>query len=67
MKKSKLNHAHPQELEKRRIAEIKALSYVQRLERLMAILELSYMIKQAGKSTVKNNEPANSKHLEIPL
>ena len=53
MEKSKLNNAHPQELEKRRIAEIKALSYVQRLERLMAILELSYMMKNAGKSSGK--------------
>ena len=66
MEKSKINHADPDELEKRRIAEIKALTYVQRLERLIAILEISYLTGNAGKSNVKSNERANSKHLEMP-
>ena len=61
-----MNHADPEELEKRRIAEMKGLSYVQRLERLMAILEISYGMRNAAKITEENNERANSEHLEIP-
>jgi hypothetical protein len=49
MKKSKLNHNAPDILESQRIAEIKSMSYLQRLERLMAILEVSYMLKTAKK------------------
>jgi hypothetical protein len=45
----KLNHASPEVLESQRIAEIKSLSYLERLERLMAIIELSYMLTTAPK------------------
>ena len=47
--KAKLNHDKPEKLEAKRIAEIKSLSYVERLERLMAIIELSYTLKNAPK------------------
>jgi len=47
MKKAILNHGNPNELEAKRIAEIKALSYAERLERLMAIIEVSYALKNA--------------------
>lgn len=47
--KAKLNHAHPDILEAARIKEIKALSYLERLERLMAIIEISYALKNALK------------------
>lgn len=47
MKKSVLSFGTPQELEANRIAEIKSLSYLERLERLMAIIEVSYMLKTA--------------------
>ncbi|BFM44394.1 hypothetical protein CFS9_30350 [Flavobacterium sp. CFS9] len=47
MKDSVLNFGTPQELEAKRIAEIKKLSYLERLERLMAIIEVSYTIKTA--------------------
>ena len=47
--KAKLNHDNPEKLEAKRIAEIKSLSYVERLERLMAIIELSYTLKNAPK------------------
>jgi hypothetical protein len=47
MKKNVLNFGTPQELEANRIAEIKSLSYLERLERLMAIIEVSYMLKTA--------------------
>ncbi|WP_146603293.1 hypothetical protein [Flavobacterium aquaticum] len=46
---AKLNHDKPEKLEAKRIAEIKSLSYVERLERLMAIIELSYTLKNATK------------------
>jgi hypothetical protein len=47
MKKTVLSFGTPQELEANRIAEIKSLSYLERLERLMAIIEVSYMLKNA--------------------
>ena len=47
--KAKLNHDKPEKLETKRIAEVKSLSYVERLERLMAIIELSYTLKNAPK------------------
>lgn len=47
MKKAILNHGNPKELEAKRIAEIKALSYAERLERLMAIIEVSYALKNS--------------------
>jgi len=56
MKKDKMNHGHPDELEQKRIAEIKALSYAQRFERLMAILELSFMMREAKKSNLDKNK-----------
>lgn len=49
MENIKFNHAPPKVLEAKRIAEIKSLSYLERLERLMAILEVSYMFKTAKK------------------
>jgi len=47
MKTSTLSFGNPDELEAKRIAEIRALSYLERLERLMAIIEVSYMLKTA--------------------
>ncbi|WP_396174128.1 hypothetical protein [Flavobacterium sp.] len=49
MNKAVLNHGNPKELEAKRIAEIKSLSYAERLERLMAIIEVSYALKNARK------------------
>ena len=49
MSVAKLNNANPKVLEAQRIAEIKLLTHLERLERLMAILELSYMLKCAEK------------------
>jgi hypothetical protein len=49
MNKNKLDHDRPDVLESQRMAEIKALSYLERLERLMAILEVSYMLQIASK------------------
>jgi len=47
MKKNVLSFGTPKELEANRIAEIKSLSYLERLERLMALIEVSYMLKTA--------------------
>ena len=42
-----LNYGTPKELEAKRLAEIKSLSYLERLERLMAIIDVSYLLKSA--------------------
>ncbi|MBO9585543.1 MAG: hypothetical protein J7574_15365 [Flavobacterium sp.] len=47
MKNIVLNFGSPKELEAKRIAEIKSLSYLERLERLMAIIEVSHTLKSA--------------------
>ena len=49
MESAKLNHDKPEKLEAMRIAEIQSLTYVERLERLMAIIEISYKLKNAPK------------------
>lgn len=61
MVKGILNHGSPEVLEAKRIAEIKSLSYVERLERLFAIIEVSYMMRNAAKIQNKKteNEPTN--------
>jgi hypothetical protein len=55
-----LNHASPEILEARRIAEIKALSYEERLERLFVIMEVSYMMRIAYENQKKIDERANN-------
>nr|WP_294784975.1 hypothetical protein [uncultured Flavobacterium sp.] len=47
MKDIVLNFGSPKDLEAKRIAEIKSLSYLERLERLMAIIEVTYTLKNA--------------------
>jgi hypothetical protein len=49
MNKAVLHPGNPKELEAKQIAEIQSLSYAERLERLMAIIELSYTLKNAPK------------------
>ena len=62
MEKSILNHGSPEILEAKRIAEIKSLSYVERLERLFAIIEVSYMMRNAvnHQNKLEKNEPTNN-------
>lgn len=54
MEKPKLNHAPPEEMEKRYIEEIRQMSYQQRYDKMIAIMELSYLVKNA-KITFKSN------------
>ena len=49
MKNVKLHHAHPSVMEARHIAEIKKMTPQQRFEKLMAIIEISYLLKTAKK------------------
>lgn len=49
MGKVKLNHAHPKLMEVRRIDEARQLTYQQRFEKRIAIIELSYMLRNAKK------------------
>ena len=54
----KLNYSDPKDKEAGKVAEIRSLSYLERLERLMAILEISFLIK--GSTKMKKDDPANS-------
>lgn len=51
MGKSKLNHAHPKVMEARYIEEARRMTYQQRFEKLMVLIELSYLLKTAKKHT----------------
>lgn len=47
MEKAKLHHAPPEENEKRYIKEIRQMSYQKRYEKMIAIMELSYLVRNA--------------------
>ena len=47
MDKAKLHHASPEEMEKRYIEEIRQMSYQERYEKMIAIMELSSLVKNA--------------------
>ncbi len=47
MGKVKLNQEHPAVKEERYIEEVKQLTYQQRFEKLIAIIELSHVLKLA--------------------
>ena len=49
MNASKLNHDHPSKMEVRYIDEIRKMTPQQRFEKLMAIIEISYLLKTAKK------------------
>lgn len=49
MKSTKLNHAHPSKMEARYIEEVRKMTPQQRFEKLMAIIEISYLLKTAKK------------------
>lgn len=49
MGNTKLHHAHPSIMEARYIAEVKKMTPQQRFEKLMAIIEISYLLKNAKK------------------
>ncbi|RAR70755.1 hypothetical protein [Flavobacterium aciduliphilum] len=47
MEASKLYHAHPSKMEARHIEEIRKMTAQQRFEKLMAIIEISYLLEIA--------------------
>lgn len=49
MKKNNSFYANPEVHQARRIEEIKALSYEDRIKRLFALIEISFKIKNANK------------------
>ena len=49
MENLKLHHAHPTVIEARHIAEVKKMTSQQRFEKLMAIIEISFYLKNAKK------------------
>jgi len=55
MEKTNLNHEHPKLKEARYIEEVRQLSYQQRFEKMIAIIELSILFNTAYKSSKKNN------------
>ena len=58
MGKVKLNHAPPTVMEARYIEETRQLTYQQRLDQLMTIIELSCVLKSVKKSNEKTKRPA---------
>ena len=50
MKTTILNHAHPSIMEARYIEEIKKMTPQKRFEKLMAIIEISFLLKTAKKT-----------------
>jgi hypothetical protein len=51
MDKAKLHHGPPKLMEARHIEEARQMSYQQRFEKLIALIELSNMFKTANKYT----------------
>lgn len=49
MKTAKLHHDHPSKMEARYIDEVRKMTPQQRFEKLMAIIELSNLLKNAKK------------------
>ncbi|MBP8158321.1 MAG: hypothetical protein KAX93_08080 [Flavobacterium sp.] len=49
MKATTLNHGHPSKMDARHIDEIRKMTPQQRFEKLMAIIEISYLLKTAKK------------------
>jgi hypothetical protein len=47
MKPTALNHGHPSNMEARYISEIRNMSPQQRFEKLIAIIEISFHLKNA--------------------
>lgn len=49
MKRSALHHGHPSKKEARYIEEVKKMSPQQRFDKLMAIIEISFLLRNAKK------------------
>lgn len=49
MKPSALHHNHPSQMETRYLNEIREMTPQQRFDKLMAIIEISYLLKTAKK------------------
>lgn len=56
MENTNLNHAHPEIMNARYIAEARKFTYQQRFQKFIAIYELSYMLKTAKRSTYKDRK-----------
>jgi hypothetical protein len=52
MNESKLNHDRPSKMEARYINEVKKMTPQQRYEKLMAIIQLSYILKTAKQKSI---------------
>ena len=55
MEKRKFTYAHPSIIEEKRIKEVRALSYQERLERLFVLIEVSRSMKEASKSKLNKD------------
>lgn len=55
MGKVNLNYAHPKALGARYLEEARQLTYQQRFEKLMAIIEVYIVLKTASKYSKSNN------------
>ena len=64
MEKVKLNYDHPSVNEARYIAEVRKMTPQQRFDKLMAIIELSYVLKNAKKATSRPKDVLDIEELE---
>ncbi|SMD44139.1 hypothetical protein SAMN00777080_2754 [Aquiflexum balticum DSM 16537] len=60
MEKRKFTYAHPNIIEEKRIKEVRALSYLERLERLFVLIEISQTMSKASKSNLTQDARTNS-------
>lgn len=60
MGKGKFTYADPSIIEEKRIKEVRALSYLERLERLFVLIETSQFLRQASKSKLNQDASRNS-------
>ncbi len=47
MKVAKINHNHPSKMEELYVEEVRKMTAQQRFEKMMAIIEISYLLKNA--------------------
>jgi hypothetical protein len=56
MEKNKINEPGINTVESKRIADVKSMSYLERLERLMITIEVSYTLRIANEIPFKRNK-----------
>lgn len=55
MEKGKITYADPHIIEEKRIKEVRSLSYLERLERLFVLIDVSQRLQKASKSKLNQD------------